>query len=199
MTPTPDPTTDATAPLTTEQIDHEVKRIMGALCYELDRKIVDDVYVRVTALIAQARANEHAALRDRLARAEAETTTLRQTARGWVAMIQDKAQLCEMRANGQYRDRVAKLLSTIEQAFDALAAPTDGAARAGDAEMVERIRALHFAIPFTINTADGKQTDGLAAKVSDCYLRAYGVRPDDEQMRRACGLPTAGAERMGWQ
>jgi hypothetical protein len=59
-----------------------------------------------------------------------------------------------------------------------------------DAAMVERIRALRFAIPFTL-TGEQSQADRLAHGVIERYTTLYGPPADEEQVRRACGIPSA--------
>jgi hypothetical protein len=55
-----------------------------------------------------------------------------------------------------------------------------------DDVMTERIRALRFAIPFTI--ADEGQIARLLTAVRARYTETYGVAPDEEQVQRVCGL-----------
>jgi hypothetical protein len=50
--------------VTDEQIESELKRIIGALCYEVKREIADDVYLRVRELIRQSRENGAAPLKE---------------------------------------------------------------------------------------------------------------------------------------
>jgi hypothetical protein len=79
-------------------------------------------------------------------------------------------------------------LDVGERARSALTTPPS------DAAMTERIRALHYSIPFTIDGANVKQHERLLAEVLLRYRYAYGRMPDAEQVRRVCGIPPTDEE-----